>query len=333
MFKCGPIKNLVLLGASSIFEKFCELSSQNNVASLIVTSPDQLGKLSANLENVVSVADIKSEEAEKQIKERLQPGETLAISFGARWILKEAERNKLFGGKVLNAHGTRLPSDRGGGGFTWRVMRGDRIGNLVLHEVDDGVDTGSIVRSEEYIIPVEAQTPAQCHQDYISRLGEFVCQFLQEVFTAERSYTRNHQLNYNSTYYPRIHTETHGWIDWSWSAHDIEKFILAFDNPFPGARCMYKNGVAILKKCQLHVGEIGHHPFQKGIVIRNNHKWLTIALENEYSLLCEDIKDENGIDLIPGIFAGDRLFSAAPTLDTALSSRVQFTSKGLKPQN
>ncbi len=137
-------------------------------------------------------------------------------------------------------------------------------------------------------------------------------------------------MNYSSTYYPRLHTPTHGWIDWSWPASDIDRFILAFDE-LPGRKDLWGNETVVLRDCQLHVGEIGHHPFQTGLVVRNNGKWLTVALEGDCCLLVSEARDESGRDLIPHIKEGDRLFTPQSTLDQAMMTRVQFTPTGLKP--
>jgi methionyl-tRNA formyltransferase len=329
MFVCGPIKNLVFLGSTEIFLGISRFAQQRGVQTLVVTSPDQIEELPDELENIVIVEDIKSKETERLVKSKLRDGETLVISVGARWILKEEIRNRLFGGKILNVHGTRLPSDRGGGGLTWRIMRGDRIGNLMLHEMDDGIDTGPVIVSEDYVIPRNVCSQYDHYQDYLVRLERFICDLVEKVIASECSYRRKFQLDYNSTYYPRIRTETHGWIDWSWGPHDLEKFILAFDDPYPGARTLWRDKKVILKKCQLHVGEIGHHPFQKGIVIRNRGNWMIVALESEYSLICERVEDEQGNDILANVREGDRLYSTPDLIQSAVGSRVQFGAKGL----
>jgi methionyl-tRNA formyltransferase len=329
MFVCGPIKNLVLLGSTNIFLGISNFVQQYGVQTLVVTSPDQLSELPEALENVIAIEDIKSLETETLVKSRLLDGDTLVISVGARWILKEEVRNRLFGGKILNIHGTRLPSDRGGGGLTWRIMRGDRIGNLMLHEMDDGVDTGPVIISEDYVVPRHVCTQYDHYQDYLVRLENFVCDFLKKVIASEFKFERKFQPHYNSTYYPRIDTQTHGWIDWSWAGYDLDKFILAFDDPYPGARTLWRGKTVILKKCQLHVGEIGHHPFQKGIVIRNRKNWLVIALESEYSLVCEWVEDEQGSDILGSIREGDRFYTTTAQIQSAIESRVQFNANGL----
>ncbi len=331
MVSIGPVRNLILLGASDSFPVFRALCEANGVRCIVITSPDQR-EGSPKMQADIVTDQISSAECADKLNSMLIEGEIIALSFGARWIINREIRDALFRGLVLNAHGTRLPNDRGGGGFTWRIMRGDRIGNLVLHQIDEGIDTGPIMLSEEYIVPRHIQTPAEHERYYMQELSGLICGFLKKVFTERCHFESTPQLNFSSTYYPQIHTPTHGWIDWSWPASDIEKFILAFDDPHPGARTFWKESIVVLRNCQLHVGEIGHHPFQKGLIIRNNRKWLTVALGGEYCLLVSDARDENDRDLIPHIKEGDRLFTQQSALDLAKMTRVRFTPTGLKKQ-
>ena len=329
MVSIGPVRNVVLLGAHDSFPVIRALCDGNGVRCIVITSPDQR-QAAPQLQADIVTEEISSPECAHKLNSMLLEGEVLTLSMSARWIIKRKLRDTLFRGLVLNAHGTRLPNDRGGGGFSWRVMRGDRIGNLVLHQIDDGIDTGPIVANEEYIVPRHIQTPAEHEQYYVQKLSGFVCSFLRKVFSGACQFESAPQLNFSSTYYPRIHTPTHGWIDWSWSAPDIERFILSFDDPHPGARTFRRSEVVVLRNCQLHVGEIGHHPFQKGLIIRNNDKWLTVALGGEHCLLVSDARDEKGRDLIPDIKEGDRFFTPQSKLDLAMATRVRFTASGLK---
>jgi methionyl-tRNA formyltransferase len=329
MASIGPVRNVILLGASDSFSAFRTQCEANGVKCVVITSPDQqqaMPQLSAD----IVTEDISSPTCAEKLSSLLTDGEMIALSFGARWILKQTVRDRLFRGLVLNSHGTRLPNDRGGGGFSWRIMRGDRIGNLVLHQIDDGIDTGPIVLSEEYIVPRNVQTPAEHEKYYLQKLGEFIRGFLERVFVARCDFEVAPQLNYSSSYYPRLHTPTHGWIDWSWSPSEIDTFILSFDAPYPGARTLWRDKTVVLRNCQLHVGEIGHHSFQKGLVIRNNRNWLTVALDGQYCLLVSQARDEAGNDLLPQIKEGDRLFTPQAMLDQAMMTRVQFTATGLR---
>lgn len=315
---------LVLLGSSPTFPALLEWTKATGIKGMILTSPDQAPELKAlGLDNFETVENFK-------INERgplPTPDDMTAISFGARWIFSAVQLKELFGNRLLNAHGARLPFDRGGGGFSWRIMRGDRIGCLLLHRVDGGIDTGPIVASEDYVIPRSLQTPAEIGADYECRQTAFVIDYLER---GSPMASMGPPAIYASTYYPRLHTPTHAWIDWSWPPEEIERFILAFDDPYPGARTHWRNGMAILKKVQMHRGEVPHHSFQTGIVIRNNRKWLTIALSGSGCLLIEDARDEHGNELIHAIKEGDRLFTPPEVLTEALKNRMSIDSTGFR---
>jgi methionyl-tRNA formyltransferase len=196
-----------------------------------MTSPDQAPSL-RQIGVAAKVFGHFDEEAEKLLPHVQEPW--VAISFGARWIFSESLLYGVtaFAGRLLNAHGTRLPMDRGGGGFSWRVMRGDRIGCLLLHKMTREIDAGPIVAFEDYLIPRALQTSAEIGADYERRQLPFVISYLEKGAPIESLA----QPTYSSGYFPRLHTPTHAWIDWAWAPEEIERFILAFDDPYPGAR-------------------------------------------------------------------------------------------------
>ena len=45
-----------------------------------------------------------------------------------------------FKNNLINYHPTRLPLDAGSAGFSWQIMRGDRIHNQLFHLVDETID-------------------------------------------------------------------------------------------------------------------------------------------------------------------------------------------------
>ena len=49
--------------------------------------------------------------------------------MGARYIFKKNTIDNFFFNNLVNFHGTRLPLDSGGGGYSWNIMREDRIDN------------------------------------------------------------------------------------------------------------------------------------------------------------------------------------------------------------
>jgi methionyl-tRNA formyltransferase len=318
--------HLTLLGFSSVFIPLRAWAKEAGVGISILTSPDQVAQLEQIGERDFTVLEKLDNEALQRVPAAFTPT-GVAISFGARWIVRKQQLENLFHNRLLNAHGTRLPLDRGGGGFSWRIMRGDRIGSLLLHLVDEGIDTGSVVVSEDYVIPAGLQTPAAIMTDYEKRLAGFVIAFLNKGAPMSGLVGQPGMIG---AYYPRLHTPTHGWIDWSWPPEDINRFILAFDDPFPGARTCWHGETVAITQAQLHYGEMPHHPFQTGLVIRNNGRWLVVALSQGACLIVEEVRKETGESVLATIKEGDRLFTPSAQLEVALERRVSIGPKGMK---
>jgi methionyl-tRNA formyltransferase len=207
-------------------------------------------------------------------------------------------------------------------------MRGDRLGSLLAHLVDEGIDTGPIILQEDYVIPKELTTPSAIAVDYNRRLKIFVENILTSVAKSPYSFKITNQVSGAGSYFPRLLTEIHGWINWDWEPEYLVRFIDAFDDPYSGAKTKWKGRVAQIKKVQLHVGEFGFHPFQSGIVIRKGQNWAVVALKDAYSLIVEHVHGEDGTDLLPFIREGDRFNTSSRILDRAKSTRVMYDSKG-----
>lgn len=158
--------------------------------------------------------------------------QTLGFSMGSAWIFKPAFINR-FGGKLLNLHETRLPQDRGGGGLSWVILRNERVGLSLLHQVDAGVDSGNVVAYEEYYYPSSCKLPIDYQKHSAARYLIFLDKFVKEIEDG-KDFPLMPQQEYFSSYWPRLHTDKHGYIDWSWRLNDIEKFIAALTNLIRG---------------------------------------------------------------------------------------------------
>jgi methionyl-tRNA formyltransferase len=277
---------VALLGASAVFDDLIPWLGVNGVRTAVVTAPDQA-------EAVAHHDPIVAERLTPALKPQLK-GLTLGISFGARWIVKEPLRRCLFHDCLLNCHGTRLPFDRGGGTWSYRAMRNERLGNLLLHQVDDGIDTGPVLAAHEYVIPRHRQTPAEIYDDYCARLYPFLVAFLMPALKGPVFVPRLCAPPYMGSYLPRLSTAEHGAIDWQSDPYELERFILAFDAPYAGAHSTL-NGVPVhLKNCQLSAGDVRTADWQSGTVLRRGNGFLVVALRNGWTLIVETVTDASG---------------------------------------
>ena len=275
-----------------------------------------------NIEFLLSQNVSEDVDVQKLITEK-----TIGISSGAAWLFKKQFIDR-FNGRLVNCHGTRLPQDRGGGGFSWRIMRGEKIGVSLIHQVDEGIDTGKILFFEEYIFPEACRIPADFQKYSTERSLKLFEKFFKYIQSRKQFDCFPQQESF-SIYWPRLSTDFQGYIDWSWSIYDIEKFICAFDDPYNGA-ITFLNGEKIrVKKCCTSFSDGIFHPFQKGIIYRKTEKTLFVATEKG-SLLINKIVDDNGIDIFNDIKLGARLYTPGKYLEEAKEYRAVYTPDGLK---
>jgi methionyl-tRNA formyltransferase len=252
---------------------------------------------------------------------------TFSLSFGAAWIFKRDFIDK-FHGKLINFHGTRLPQNRGAGGFTWQILRQNKLGFCLMHQVDYGVDTGDIIKYREFLYPHFCKMPADFMEYHIKENISFFEEFLNEIRSG-KDFECISQPEYISIYWPRLNTLKQAFIDWSWSLEDIENFINAFDEPYAGASTFINNRRVFLKSCCSDYNDGTFHPFQNGMVYRKNSRALSIATK-EGTLIIEKVMDENNKNIINDIRVGDRFFTPTSYLEDAKLFRATYTPSGLK---
>jgi methionyl-tRNA formyltransferase len=129
-----------------------------------------------------------------------------------------------------------------------------------------------------------------------------------------------------STYWPRLSTDKHGFIDWGWSLSDVESFICAFDDPYAGAATFINSKKVRLKKCFADYNDGHFHPFQKGIVYRKSSDALFVAFEDG-ALVIRSIMDEKKMNVMNEISVGDRFFTPYKFLESAMQFRAIYSAK------
>lgn len=336
----GPIDRLLLIGGGKLLFRLAVWAKNSGFQVRVLTAPrhakevvDGVGPASllnalekTGIDTVV-VDSIDSEEAREAVGNLKS---TFALSFGAAWIFKKNIIDNVFQGNLFNLHGTRLPQNRGGGGFTWQVMMGNRFGFCVVHKVDEGVDTGDILSYQEFIYPPSCRIPADYYRHYQDQNFDFIISLLESVHAQSRTFVSMAQPEYLSTYWPRLHTPTHGWIDWSWSASEIERFICAFDDPYPGARTLLHGKTVRIKKAFANHQDGYFHPAQTGLVYRVNKDWLCVACRDG-AIVIEQLLDEDDTSLLQKVRTGDA-FSTPPERLGRNAERALYTAGDSEPK-
>lgn len=162
----------------------------------------------------------------------------------------------------VNLHFAPLPKYRGCFPIPWALIEGNPIG-VTLHELDAGIDTGRIIAKRE-VLTRKNETALTAYQR-IEKIG--IALFKQTFFKlyAKRKITGKKQAAKNATYHPAGYPFGR-YVDWTWPAEKIERFVRAFTfTSFPSARTRFEgieieilHPVAIerQKKFKAQAGEI-----------------------------------------------------------------------------
>jgi methionyl-tRNA formyltransferase len=333
--RIGPVNAIVLLGGGEILRSLAAWAIHSGVDLKVITSPRHASEISKgdslseylsrkNVKYLVT-EDIDSDEVEKFLTGN---ADSFFLSLGAAWIFRQSTIESVFQNRLLNCHGTRLPNNRGGGGFSWQIMMGSRFGISLLHKIDAGIDTGPIVAYEEFIYQGSLRTPIEFESKYIENTVKFIVDLISESLIKEVTLKEIEQNEYLSSYWPRLDAEVNGWIDWGLSAIELERFICAFDDPYRGAHTELNGKKIYLKKVCLSPSDGFFHSFQAGIVYRVSKSWICVAIPGS-TLLIQEVKDENGLDILEKIKVGDRLITPANKLHESLQ-KIVYTPIGIK---
>ncbi len=251
---------------------------------------------------------------------------TFGLSLSAPWVFPESFIDR-FDRAFVNIHGSRLPQDRGGGGYSWRILRDERMGYWQIHEVTPDIDDGGIILTDEFRFPDHCRHPIDFDSHAHDRGVALLDRFFDQLVRGEE-FDVTGQPPYLSSYWPRLSTDRHGYVDWSWSLLELERFIRAFDDPYGGAQTFVGDEPVRIKKANTIVSDGQFHPFQTGIIYRIQNGIAFVAA-NEGSLLIEEVLDNDGNDVFGELSPGDRFFTPTEHLQKAKQQRVRYSASGV----
>ena len=333
----GPIKNVLLLGGGDLLRKIALSVSKKNIEVKVITAPRHANEIinGISLKEFLRKNKIEFIEIKELTKKRITgfvliSENTFSLSLGAAWIFKNDIIEKIFNGRLMNLHGSRLPQNRGAGTFSWPILMGNRFGFCQLHLINsEKIDCGQIVDEEEFLYPAICRIPIDYMNYYNSMNLNFINKFIDKHSRHKSKINLLNQQEYFSTYWPRISSDVHSWIDWSMDSSNLEKFICAFDDPYKGAQSMLNGKKCYLKSVCLASQDGKFHPFQSGLIYRKGKSWVCISV-NDNTLIVEKVLDKQGKNIIDKLKIGDRFTTPPEKLNNAYIERVVLTPTGKK---
>ena len=322
------IKKIIFFGYSPIIEELVNQNKKYKLETIIITSKDQLKNFKKK--KYIKVFDQINRKLINYIKNINIKNDVFFISLGSRLIFDKNFIN-ICSSRIVNFHCSRLPFDKGGGGYTWRILKNDRIDNQLVHLIDESIDSGSILMHQKNIFPKNLQTPLELEEYSNKNLVKFYQMFLKKLNNNE-SFKLTNNSNYIGSYYPRLNQNENGFLDWSLKDLELINMINSFEEPYCGVTTFLNrnNNKVHLKNVQLHGGELTNHPYMAGIVIRHDKNWIVVSTAGKNCLIIEKVIDKNKKNILSKIKEGDRFFTPNSLLEKNFNKRVFYNSKGLK---
>lgn len=339
--KIGTVDTLVLFGGGELLIKFARESIKRKIKTSIFAVTRHLDEI-IDIENSLTLKEALEKEGmpffhTKDINDSPElrsvvSEDTIGIGVGEAYTFNK-ETIDLFKGRLFDFMVIRLPQYRGGAHFTWQILRRDRIGcwniQLINEKMIPGVyDSGEILKTREYTIPQWARIPKDYFRASSEEAVKLFIEFMDEIQEGKEFHPARLQENYSS-FFPRLYTLNHGFINWSWEADDIEAFICAFDEPYPGTSTFLDGRRVFLKKCQAEYGEGRFHPFMSGLIYRIYKGSVFIAMKDA-ALIVRNVSDEKGNNIVPNLRVGQRFYTPQKYLEEAMLFNAEYGTEGLK---
>ena len=201
---------------------------------------------------------------------------TLGLSINSIWKFNK-KVIKLFNGNLYNYHAADLPSERGAGNVSWRILMSKRKNiSINIHSVDKDFDTGNIVSKKKLKINKFEYNPIDHLKEIKVLENKLLKKFILD-YIKNKKIMKTKQNNKKSYYWPRLKSDKDGKINWSWPSQDIILFIRAFSHPYNGAFSYISGKKIRIFKATTKKSKYRFHPFQNGIIFRINKDNIYIA--------------------------------------------------------
>lgn len=187
---------------------------------------------------------IKTPEAVDTLR-KLTPECIVVVAYG-QILSKEILDIPSYG--CVNVHASLLPSYRGAAPIHWAVINGEAKTGITTMLMDEGLDTGDMLLSEDCEISISMST-GEVH-DALAKIGAEV--LLKTIKLLEEGSIVPKPQPAEFTYAPLLKRD-HENLDWSWDALKIHNRIRGL-NPWPGAFTTYHGEQVKIWQSKLSAG-------------------------------------------------------------------------------
>ncbi len=319
---------LIVIGGNRLnelypFKSLFELKEKYNFELFILTENVHLKKKvsfnGSNFENFLKKLKLKyfNIKSDKHLFDTIKKIgcdlNTYILLMNCNFVIKD-DIISLIEQNIYNLHVGKLPEQRGAGITTWQFMAEMNYSAVTIHRVKASLDTGNIILQKKFSTR-NLKKPINFYKKAVIYEKILIERFLSGIIK-NKKFREIKQKEQESIYMPRIDTNTHSYINWLWSKNEILNFIRAFDEPFNGARTFLNKKKCTLTNAKLIKSSIKFHPYQSGIILRQNKDVCFIAVNN--GILRANIHFLYSQK--PKTIIGKRLFTPMKYLELALTS-------------
>lgn len=211
---------------------------------------------------------VNSQESIERLKE-INPDCIVVVAFGQ--ILKKDVLNIAKYG-CLNVHASILPKYRGAAPINWAIINGEEKTGITIMEMDEGLDTGDILKIRE--ISIEEDDDSFTLADKLAKVGsELIVETLMDV--EKDNITKIPQNDELSSYAPML-SKAMGRIDWNKNGENIVNLVRGL-KPWPLAYTQYKGQDVKIHKVK-KVEKFSQEP--NGMVVKVTHEGIYVNCQD-----------------------------------------------------
>lgn len=240
--------------------------------------------------NILQPTNLKNEDFLKELEE-LNANLQIIVAF--RMLPEVVWRMPKYG--TFNLHASLLPNYRGAAPINWAIINGETKTGVTTFFIDEKIDTGEIILSEEMVIE-ETDNAGSLHDKLMHLGSEVVLKTVNLIKEGNVNRLPQPEVEGIRTAY-KIHRETCK-INWRDDITDIHNLIRGL-NPYPGAWSSLEDGDEILEMKIYETEKIVEsHQHEVGKIITTKKTMLVAVKDGFISLLSVKLQGKRKMDIV-----------------------------------
>nr|MBP3598145.1 methionyl-tRNA formyltransferase [Eubacterium sp.] len=249
--------NVIFMGTPDFSVPVLEalIESKEHTVTAVITQPDKArgrsGKLVFTPVKEVAVAHEIPVYTPTRVKDpefvsilRDIPCDVMVVVAFGQILSKEILDMPKYG--CINVHASLLPKWRGAAPIQWSILEGDEKTGVTIQQMNEGIDTGDILLTEEFVIG-----PEETGESLFERLSELGGPLVLETLKrAEEGTLKPVPQDDEKSTYAKMLTKELGKLDFSWDAKRLEQYVRGL-NSWPSAYTYFRGKMLKIWKAEV----------------------------------------------------------------------------------